>query len=150
MNRMRKAATVSLIVAIGATCGTPTPAAAQVERWAVDSTPVVDIPGVTADDRLNFEYPTGATRLSDGGLVVSDWWAGMLRFFDGSGILERSVGREGEGPGEFRSITWLDQCAPDSLFAWDPTLDRVTVLDADGRVAGYVVCPRTRQWLRLR
>lgn len=103
------------------------------EHWFVEPTPAVDIAGTTPDSEVAFNYASAATRLSNGVIVVADREGHALRFFDPSGRPLRTVGRDGEGPGEFRAPYWVGQCAPDSVFVWDAFLDRMTVFDSAGR-----------------
>lgn len=56
-----------------------------------------------------------------------------LHLFDKDGDFVRSVGRAGDGPGEYRRIWGLD-VASDSLFVFDGGLRRLTVLDGDYEV----------------
>jgi hypothetical protein len=44
------------------------------------------------------------------------------------------MGRQGEGPGEFRFIQDIVPLAGSGILAWDPALDRVTAFTADGRL----------------
>lgn len=73
-----------------------------------------------------------ATRLSDGGFAIADQYGAVLHLLDSEGTVHRSVGRRGEGPGEFGNIMWLDRCGTDSLFIWDGTRRVVHVTDAAG------------------
>ena len=52
----------------------------------------------------------GAIRLSDGTVVVGDRGAAAVKYFDGSGRLVRTSGRQGQGPGEFQYLAWLQPC----------------------------------------
>lgn len=104
-----------------------------VTTWSVDSAPLVDIPDTTAAGKVAFSYPVGATRLSDGSIVIADGWDARVQYFDSRGSLRATAGRKGEGPGEFSAPTWLGQCGVDSVFVWDFRLGRMTVLDQAGR-----------------
>src|SRR5690606_23536502 len=76
-----------------------------------------------------------AVRLGDGRVLVANTGSGEVRFFGADGTLLRTVGREGEGPGEFRALSRLYVLPGDSLLATDVSLDRLTVFDAQGAVA---------------
>jgi len=67
-------------------------------------------------------------------VYVADERAASIFVFDASGRYLRRIGRDGEGPGEFR---WLRSLgfAGDTLRAFDVRLWRMTSLTADGRVA---------------
>jgi hypothetical protein len=101
----------------------------------VSAVPILDVPGTTPAGEEVFLYASGATRLSNGVIVVADPGGPAVRYFDPSGRLLRSVGRRGEGPGEFSVPGWLGQCGADSVFVWDYMQQRMTVLDSAGRIA---------------
>lgn len=72
--------------------------------WEVDPQPFLDIAGTTDSGRPVFGDPIGATRLSNGTLVVADRSESVVLFFDSTGMVTRSVGRKGAGPGEFEDL----------------------------------------------
>lgn len=74
-----------------------------------------------------------AVRMPDGALVVADDAEHTLHWFDAAGRFRFTRGREGGGPGEFRSIRWMSMCAQDSLYVYDAMQDRVAVYASDGR-----------------
>jgi hypothetical protein len=76
---------------------------------------------------------THAVRMRDGSLVVADDAEYTLHWFDAAGRFRFTRGREGAGPGEFRSIRWMSTCAQDSLYVYDAMQDRVAVYASDGR-----------------
>lgn len=77
-------------------------------------------------------------RLADGRIVVPNGGTSEIRFFDGDGKFLTSVGREGDGPGEYRSIDWLRPYRGDSLVVFDSRLQRLTVLDGRGATGRMV------------
>ena len=89
------------------------------DQWTVSSTPLLEI-GVT-EGELPYELSrvTGATRLSDGGIVIGNGHTNELRFFDAGGAHVRTVGRSGGGPGEYEYMRKLMSCGPDSIAAFD-------------------------------
>ena len=121
------------LVVIGCSLFSAAPMGAQA-RWTVDAAPVLDIKGVNDKGDVAFGVALGATRLSSGALVVLDGGQPGLKFFDAKGQLSKTVGRAGQGPGEFRYVLWMSQCAKDTLFVWDPPQQRMTVFDAGGTV----------------
>lgn len=136
----------------GAACGTDADrslraAAVAVEHWRLDVAPAVDISGVTPGGELAFNHAADATRLSNGLIAVADRYANAVRFFDPAGRPLRTVGRDGEGPGEFRFPWWIAQCAADTLFVWDVALHRMTVIDSAGRVVRQFRVPASAAFL---
>jgi hypothetical protein len=111
--------------------------------WSIDTVPLVRIAGSTADGNLVFSDVAGATRLSSGAIVVAEKTGGKVRFFDVAGRSTGSVGRTGTGPGEFRYVSWVGQCAADSVFVWDFAQTRVTVIGPTGEVARQYRIPPT-------
>ncbi len=56
-----------------------------------------------------------------------------ILLFDMSGRYLRSVGRSGEGPGEFLGLARIDRGQGDSIIAWDQRLGRFSVFTPTGR-----------------
>ncbi len=102
-------------------------AAAQ-RRWVVDPRPIFKVGG-TADTGAVLQFPVGASVLADGRVMVADAGASAVHLYSAKGTLLQSFGRNGSGPGEFRRIAWLGQCASDSIMVWDMSLRRLSVID---------------------
>lgn len=102
-------------------------AAAQA-TWIVEPTPILDVPGTTAAGSVTFGFPAGGLRLADGGLLIADRSENTIRVLDASGKVERSLGRAGAGPGEFRSMVWARRCGGDSLIIWDLARRQATII----------------------
>lgn len=84
-----------------------------------------------ADPEYLFGAVSGAIRLSDGTVVVADMQALALRMFAPDGTHLRTVGRRGEGPGEFLAVTGLQRLPGDSIFVVDRGT-RWSLFDHDG------------------
>ncbi len=67
-----------------------------------------------------------------GAVYVDDAHPPTLRQFDADGRFVRWIGRQGEGPGEFRSIAGVSVLPEGRLAVWDRGSSRITVYDADG------------------
>ena len=67
---------------------------------------------------------SNALRLSDGRIVVAACGSSDLRWYDSTGRHLRTVGREGSGPGEFRSLRRIFPAGGDSIAAVDGLLGR--------------------------
>ena len=126
-----------------ATTMLPSPDGAPV--WRTDSAPSVVIgDGRSLDHEL--DRVGRAVRLSDGRIVIANGRPLELRVFDSTGAFVTRIGREGDGPGEFRGIGTLQQWAGDSLFVLDATARRLSVLAPDGRfVRSGTITPQTGQ-----
>jgi hypothetical protein len=115
------------------------------QAWTVEE----DLRIGTADGAgpMRFVGVTAVEADSAGRIWVLDGQAKELRVFDARGRHVRSIGREGEGPGEFRDPIGLAWAPDGTLWIADPGAGRYTVFDANGifvathprRVAGHSV-----------
>lgn len=64
---------------------------------------------------------------SRGMVYVKDWQEDGIIGLNADLTLERTIGRRGEGPGEFNSAFSIQVLAGDSLLVWDSDLQRTTV-----------------------
>jgi len=71
---------------------------------------------------------------SDGSIVVSDAVARELRVYAAGGTYVRTIGRRGEGPGEFSGAPMIAGIAGDTMFAFDARTVRVTSFGLDGEL----------------
>lgn len=79
----------------------------------------------------------GAVRLPDGTTVAAEESGPRLLFFDPAGRVKASIGRRGDGPGEFRLPQLLGHRG-DTVWVYDYVHSRVTRFDADGVLLGIV------------
>lgn len=82
-------------------------------------TPTLSIGGLTDDERYALSRVVGALPLPEGGLVIADLYAQGLRAYTAAGVHVRTVGGEGEGPGEFERIRGLGRCESERIVAFD-------------------------------
>lgn len=100
----------------------------------INTIPAVEFGRNGSGGKGGFGYPVGATRLSNGTIVVADLKDNKVRYFSNSGHLLASVGRTGaDGLDSFRAVVWVGQCASDTVFVWDSLKRRIVVLDRSGR-----------------
>jgi len=98
--------------------------------WPLDSVPALVIASDLAAD-VNLHAVVGVTRLDDGRLVVANSIGGReFLVYAPSGVLERRLGRWGQGPGEHGFPMGLFRSA-DTVFLEDNT-GRVQAFLADG------------------
>ena len=90
----------------------------EATRWSLAPT-AFEIGGLTDDERYSLSEVMGATRLSDGRVVIVDHFAQGLRVFSPSGEYLASVGGKGEGPGEYEYVRGMGPCAGDSVVVFD-------------------------------
>ena len=109
--------------------------------WKIDPEPEIviggrgDGAGAGGDSGPLVWDVTGLARLDDGRVAVLSGGNRQLALFDASGRLVRTMGREGSGPGEFRSRPDdLQYFPPDTLVVWDSWFGPVVYFDAEGRL----------------
>lgn len=105
------------------------------------SEPLLVAPAADAPESEGLFRVTGARRLADGTIAVANAGSKEIIVFDAAGRRVRAFGREGAGPGEFRSLAGLWHAAPDSLFAYDQALSRITLLSTSGAVHATLPVP---------
>ncbi len=103
--------------------------------FALSPEPVVQIGAVDGEDAYLFSRVRGAVRLSDGRIAVLDDRAGEVRIFDAAGRHVRTLGRKGEGPGEFDTASFLGRLPGDTLVVVDTPRRRINFFHPD---AGYL------------
>lgn len=101
--------------------------------WEVEAHPSVSIGVADGPEDYMIGQLAGMLRLEDGSILIGDAFAQNLRVFDSAGTFVRSVGRPGEGPGEFGRISNVLRTAGDSIVVLDGEGSRAHVLDADLR-----------------
>jgi hypothetical protein len=112
------------LAALSVGCGPPdrvTSDQSVLRDYKLVSTIHVDDGSIVAGFRL----PTGRV------LVRAD--PGFIGVYDSSGAQTAHIGRKGSGPGEFRQLGWVGPGGPDSIWAYDLTLKRLSVFTESGR-----------------
>ena len=106
--------------------------------WTVDSVPEIMLggsenPGAEADDSAQLIWDVvGIARLTDGRVAVLSAEGQQLLLFEASGKLSRTIGRAGEGPGEFTRPERLQYLPPDTLVVWDYHMTSIIYFDTEG------------------
>lgn len=102
-------------------------------QWSVVADPAFDTHRDRNSDVL-LVNAVDAVRLPDGSVVVGDDGAKNLKWFASDGRLLRTVGREGDGPGEFRLVDVVGHCGGGSVFVYDGVNQRLTEVANNGRI----------------
>ena len=104
----------------------------------ISEEPVLTIGEDEEDEHQWFSSIRGMGRLSDGSIVAVDRTAAEIRIYDETGRHLRSMGRHGEGPGEFSDpfILWIT--AGDTIWVGDYFPWRYNVFTADGEFVRLV------------
>ena len=112
--------------------------------WTIDPEPEIvlggeeslgtdaDTAGAAADAAHLVWRVTGLARLADGRVAVLSGGNGQLHLFEPSGRLSKSIGRKGQGPGEFRRPEHLQYLPPDTLVVWDTWFGPIASFDTAG------------------
>ncbi len=85
-----------------------------------------------ADDTSLFAEVSEFDVGRDGRLFVFDRAARTLFLFDAAGALQRRIGRQGAGPGEFNSNNGMTVLSDGRLALWDAQNARISFFSADG------------------
>lgn len=112
-----------------------------VARWSLAPQPEVEIGVVEGEEPYLLHDVAGAVELEDGRIVVLNAGSHEVRIYDGEGRHLRSLGREGDGPGEFRGPARLRHVGGDTVEVVDEELRRTTRLTLDGEVVGVEDLP---------
>lgn len=102
------------------------------ERWRVDTARMVEIGAVEGGDPYVFGRVTAVVTGADGRIYVADAQAAEIRVFSPAGEFLSRLGRDGEGPGEFRDVSGLGIAPDGGIAALDGQLGRVSLFRADG------------------
>ena len=100
--------------------------------WSVAADPLISIGELEGGDEYQLFQVFGATRLVNGTIAIANQGSKEIRFYDATGEYLSSTGGEGEGPGEFQSISFLSRYRGDSLVAYDFRMSRFSVFDIGG------------------
>lgn len=114
------------------------------EGWTIGPAPLLDLAISGSGPNHEFVTVRDVRRLGDGRIIVVDEGTDEIRAYSSEGSFLTSVGRNGEGPGEFERPMSVEPFTADSLVVWDFWLRRITVFDGDlklGRVATLSASP---------
>ncbi len=112
------------------------------DAWQVDTAPLTRLGNNEADSMQHWDYVEHLTRLSDGTLIVA--LDGEIRFFNTNGKYLKSITRNGEGPGEFRSFGALYRTVGDSLRATDDRGRKSALFAPDGSLVSETLLDESR------
>ena len=109
---MGKRAGVPIVVGLGAALGIASQAAAQDRPLGADFPEVYRVGGVSAPEWAQFTNPTRMGFDANGYLYLLDLGGTGIIVIDSGGNLAMTIGRKGEGPGEFQTptdiVVWRD------------------------------------------
>jgi len=94
------------------------------------------LPAPLARSARGFTSIFDLAELPDGRVLITDNTERVLALVDLAGESVTTLGREGEGPGEYRSVFTILPQPGNRFFVYDATLRRFLVVKGDGAVAG--------------
>lgn len=95
-------------------------------EWVVGSEPLVSIGKVDGTPEYVFHRIASVRLLPNERIAVADGSSNTIRIYGTGGQFELGMGREGEGPGEFRYLSNLWFRDPDTLVVYDSSNHRLT------------------------
>jgi len=99
--------------------------------WSFEAEPVLTIGQLEGPHEYLLGRVRGLDQLSSGDIVVADGQTMQLRIFDDRGAFLRTVGRQGEGPGEFYELDGVRATGTDSVLALNGHGGFVHLLDPE-------------------
>lgn len=132
------------------------PACAQQPEWrgkieVIDGVPCVSNPqeplyrgsplslkdplriGVVSGKEEYIFQEIGALEVDDSGRIyISDWKESHVKIFDQNGVYLKTLGRKGQGPGEFEKINRLQIINGNKLVVFDGNMKRLSVFGPEG------------------
>ncbi|HEX6644944.1 MAG TPA: 6-bladed beta-propeller [Gemmatimonadales bacterium] len=117
-------------------CAEGAPKAARAHAWTVTAEPALRIGVAEGSPALELHRAGDAVRLADGRIVIANTGTSELRIFDSTGSHLRTIGRRGNGPGEYQGALALTVVGADSLVVHDGGNGRFTILGDAGEYAG--------------
>lgn len=91
------------------------------------------IGGLDAEENLSFNNPSDIVRDSAGNLYILDMDNNRIQKLDSEGKFIKTIGRKGQGPGEFQGPSSMDIDTEDNLFVFDVRTRRIEVFSSDGK-----------------
>ena len=91
------------------------------------------IGGLDAEENLSFKEPSDIVQDSVGNLYLLDTGSNRIQKLDSEGKFIKTIGRKGQGPGEFQAATSMDIDKDNSLFVFDLGSRRIEVLSSEGK-----------------
>ena len=109
--------------------------------WAVDTTPLATIGG--DDESVDLTNSQVGTLLSDGRVIAASMQPPQVYVFNTDGTQQGTLGRSGEGPGEYRFLSRIMALGGDSVAGYDLFSRRALLFDVDGESLGFIEFPMT-------
>jgi len=91
------------------------------------------IGGLDAEENLSFNEPSDIVQDSAGNLYILDSGNNRIQKLDSEGKFIKTIGRKGQGPGEFQGARSMDIDEQNNLLVFDVRSWRIEVLSSEGK-----------------
>jgi hypothetical protein len=91
------------------------------------------IGGLDAEENLSFNNPSDIVQDSAGNLYILDTNNNRIQKLNLEGKYIKTIGRKGQGPGEFQAANSMDIDGENNLFVYDLRSLRIEVLSSEGK-----------------
>lgn len=105
--------------------------------WTISSSPIFEVGG-GVEPEVPLYRVSDLLPLDGGRVAVATTVPPRVLVFDATGSLAATLGREGEGPGEFVIVGSIVALGPDSIAVWDPDRRRLSVFTESGALVREV------------
>ena len=99
--------------------------------WRLSS-PTIDIGVAEGNETLELSGASSSIRLNDGRIVIANSGTNELRVFDNAGRFLKTIGRKGEGPGEFIGALQMIALSDTTFAVYDQQNQRLSRFDTAG------------------
>ncbi len=120
----------------------PPPTEPDLRPWASGPHAEVGLESASGED-VHLSWVRDMDVDSEGRVYIADGMAKEVIVLDPDLRYGRTIGREGEGPGEFRVVSRVQMLPGDSLFAWDQLMMRLTVFEPESDEVAYIHRPES-------
>lgn len=102
--------------------------------WLVPPTALVSLGTLDGEGPESFFRVSSAVRSENGTITVFNAGSTEARQFTSSGEFVRTIGRQGQGPGEFMGVARMRVLSDDRIAIWDTRARRLSLFDATGEL----------------
>ena len=106
--------------------------------WSTSESPTLEIGTVSGAEAYTL-YRVGAViMLREGRIAIANGGTSQIRVYDADGVHLHDIGRNGDGPGEFRALGGVWRSRGDSIMTADSRLSRITIFGSEGRLGRMI------------
>lgn len=100
--------------------------------WQISAAPALEIGMAEGPNEYLLSRVRDARRRSDGSILIANAQTAEIRVFDAEGGHVQTIGRRGQGPGEFSDLARLKLGSGDSILAYDYIGRRLSLFTPEG------------------